>query len=72
MKMKSAYRVCDWSIIGLKGNWLMFNTLDDVLHILKHFTIPMQWNKELSMLYLEASLTAIYFRLFNCYTFGNH
>ena len=35
----------------------MFNTLDDVLHILKHFTIPIQQNKKVSMLYLEASLT---------------
>ena len=42
MKMKSAYRVCDWGIIGIKGNWLMVNTLDDVLYILKHFTIAMQ------------------------------
>ena len=61
MKTKSAYCVCDWGIIELKGNWLMFNTLDDVLHILEHFTIPMQYhkNKKVSMVYPKASLTAI-------------
>ena len=39
----------------------MFNTLDEVLHILEHFTIPMQYhkNKKVSMVYPEASLTAI-------------
>ena len=40
--MKWPYHVCDLGIIGIKGNWLMFNTLDDVLYIKKHFTISMK------------------------------